>query len=113
MNTSAGISISSNEVKVVLILHNSTLKRVSDNILKVRVVGRNQRWYPIETCNEYTDIHDLDRTHSMQQNTVKIQTYTTNALSTNQRYNRYALDVASNGKIQTYTSNAFSPEKDV
>jgi hypothetical protein len=41
----------------------------------------------------------------MQQNTVKIQTNTTNALSTNQRCNRYALDVTSNGKIQTFTSN--------
>jgi hypothetical protein len=73
MNISTGIS--SNEVQeVVLILHNS------DNILKVRAVGRNQRWYPIETCHEYTDIHDLDRKNSKtQQNTVTIQTYTSNA----------------------------------
>jgi hypothetical protein len=35
------------------------------------------------------------------------------ALSTNQRCNRYALEVASNGKIQTYTSSAFPPETDV
>jgi hypothetical protein len=58
MNISTGIS--SNEVQeVVLILHNSTLERVSDcqrQHNKIRAVGRNQRWYPIETCNEYTAI---------------------------------------------------------